>query len=839
MNKLVIVDGNSLANRAFYALPFLTNSKVQPSGAIYGFANLVTKIITDYRPDGIVVAFDHARKTFRTEIYPDYKGTRKPTPIELTSQFPEIKKMLSLMKIKVIEQDGIEADDIIGTIAKNSNCDKIIVSGDRDLLQLISKDTEVWLTMKGVTELLKVNESNLVENFEVINPSQIVELKALMGDKSDNIPGVSGIGEKTALKLLKEFGSLDGVYANLDKITGKNKEKLENDKKWAYLSKELATIKTDCEIDFDLNDTGYDFPYSQETYNYFNDWNFNTLLKRKDLFNADIAFEVLDENVEILKLNTVEDVKKMKAEIGNEFAYNLDKFEFCTSPNKIYRVEPIISMFNIAISLEEVLEELKDVFEDESILKITDFAKRDMHKLGKLGISLKNFYDITLAGYVLYTGITSDKVSKITTNLYFSKRKLFDKNMEEFGSRDLFYNCELPLVEVLCSMEKLGFKIDKQELNKIDIDFSNELSTTTREIHELAGEEFNINSPKAVANILFGKLGLIAQNNKKQSTSVEILQEIAYQHPIVEKIIKYRKFQKFKTSYVEVYKKLCEDDSNIIHTQFNQSLTNTGRLSSSDPNLQNIPTRDEEGKVLRKIFISKFEDGQLVSADYNQIELRLLADMSSEEKLIETYKNGGDIHQTTASQIFSVPLEEVSSSQRRSAKAVNFGVIYGISDYGLAQGLRIPQFKAKEYIENYFKTYPKVKSFNEECVDFAHKNGYVKTKYGRVRHIPEINSSNHNIKGFAERVAMNMPLQGTASDIIKFAMIEVYKRMNEEKLKSELILQIHDELIVDVFPGEIDIVSKILKETMENIVSLQVPLVVNVGIGKNLYECKN
>ena len=839
MSKLVIVDGNSLANRAFYALPFLTNSKVQPSGAIYGFANLLTKIITDYRPDGIVVAFDHARKTFRTELYPEYKGTRKPTPVELISQFPEIKKMLSIMNIKVIEQEGIEADDIIGTIAKNSNCDKIIVTGDKDLLQLISKDTEVWLTMKGVTEVLKVNESNLLENFEVIRPSQIIELKSLMGDKSDNIPGVTGIGEKTALKLLKEFDSLDGVYANLDKIVGKTKERLENDKKWAYLSKELATIKTDCEIEFDLNETSYDYPYSQETYNYFNEWNFNTLLKRKELFNAEIAFEVLDENVEILKINTLDDVKKMKEEIDGEFAYNLDKFEFCTSQNKIYRVEPIITMFSAAISLEEVLQELKDVFENEKILKLTDFAKRDMHKLGKLGIKLNNFYDITLAGYVLYTGITSDKVSKITTNLYFAKRRLFDKNMEEFGSKDLYYKCELPLVEVLYSMEKLGFKIDKQELNKIDAEFSNELSETTGAIYELAGEEFNINSPRAVANILFNKLGLKAQNNRKQSTSVEILNEIAHLHPIVNKVIKYRKFQKFKTSYVEVYKKLCENDSDIIHTQFNQSLTNTGRLSSSDPNLQNIPTRDEDGKVLRKIFISKFDGGSLLSADYNQIELRLLADMSNEEKLIETYNQGGDIHRATASQIFEVPLEEVTSAQRGSAKAVNFGVIYGISDYGLAQGLGIPQFKAKEYIENYFKRYPQIKAFNEDCVDFAHKKGYVRTKYGRIRHIPEINSSNHNMRNFAERVAMNMPLQGTASDIIKFAMIEVYKRMNEASLKSELILQIHDELIVDVFPGEMERVSKILQDTMESIVSLQVPLVVNIGTGKNLYECKN
>ncbi len=838
MSKLVIVDGNSLANRAFYALPFLTNSKVEPSGAVYGFANLLSKIIVDYRPDGIVVAFDHARKNFRTDLYAEYKGTRRPTPPELLSQFPEIKKMLGLMNIKVIEKEGIEADDIIGTIAKNSNCDKIILSGDRDLLQLISKDTEVWLTIKGVTEILKVNETNLNEHFGIENPSQVVDLKALMGDQSDNIPGVKGIGEKTALKLLADFKTLDGVYENIEKIKGKNKEKLENDKKMAYLSKVLATIKTDCEFEFDLNETNYDFPFSQVTYDYFSEWNFNTLMKRKELFKEAVAFEVLDENIEKKILKSINDVREMKSQIKGEFAYSLDRLEFCVNSNLMYMVEPIITMFNPTVSLEEVLEELKEVFEDEKVLKITDFAKRDLHKLGKLGINLTNYYDLTLAGYVLYTGVTSDKVSKIPTNLYFSKRKLFDKNMEDFGSKDLYYKCELPLVKVLYSMEKLGFKIDKVQLNKIDIEFSNELNTTTREIYELAGEEFNVNAPRSVAYILFEKLGLKAQNNKKQSTSVEILTEILDQHPIVEKIIKYRKFQKFKASYIEVYKKLVENSSDIIHTQFNQTLTNTGRLSSSDPNLQNIPTRGEEGRVLRKIFVSKFEGGSLMSADYNQIELRLLADAANETTLIEAYKSNKDIHSVTASQIFEVPLEEVSREQRGSAKAVNFGVIYGISDYGLSQGLHIPQTQAKMYIENYFKQYPKIKTYNEECVNFAHKNGYVKTKYGRIRHIPEINSTNYNLRTFAERVAMNMPLQGTASDIIKYAMIEVYDKLQKAKLKSELILQIHDELIVDVFPGEVEQVAEILKNTMENIVTLNVPLVVNIGKGKNLYECK-
>ena len=839
MTKLVIVDGNSLANRAFYALPFLTNSKVEPSGAIYGFANLLSKIIVDYRPDGIVVAFDHGRKTFRTELYAEYKGTRKPTPPELLSQFPVIKKMLEIMNIMVIEQEGIEADDIIGTVAKTSNCEKVILSGDRDLLQLIAPDTEVWLTIKGVTEVLKVNENNILEHFGVEKPCQIIDLKALMGDSSDNIPGVKGIGEKTAQKLLKDYGSLDNIYNNLNSIVGKNQEKLSEGKTMAYLSKELATIKTNCDIPFDLNKTNYDFPFTQPTYDFFNKWNFNSLIKRKDLFEEQTQFESFDENLVKLKISTLDDVKMLKAEIKDEFAYSLDRMEFCANRDLMFYVEPTIDMFTENVSVEDIILELKDVFEDENILKITDAAKSNLHIFDKLGVSFKNYYDLTLAGYVLYTGVTSDKVSKIPTNQYFVKRKLFDKNMEEFETKQLYYECELPLIEVLFKMEKNGFKLDKEQLDKIDIDFSAELERATQEIYQLAGEIFNINSPRSVAHILFEKLGLKAFNNKKQSTSIEILTEIAWQHPIVDKIIKYRKYQKFKTSYVEVYKKLCETYGNIIHTQFNQTLTNTGRLSSSEPNLQNIPTRDEEGKVLRKIFISKFNGGELISADYNQIELRLLADMSKEERLVESYKNGGDIHALTASQIFDVPLSEVSTAQRHNAKAVNFGVIYGISEYGLAQNLHIPQSKAKEYIESYFIRYPLVKQFNEDCVSFARKNGYVRTKFGRIRHIPEINAANYNLRSFAERVAMNMPLQGTASDIIKFAMIEVYNKIKQHDLKSELILQIHDELIVDVYPGEIDKVKDILSRTMENIVSLEVPLVVNIGTGNNLYECKD
>lgn len=839
MGKLVIVDGNSLANRAYYALPFLTNSKAQPSGAIYGFANILIKIITDYSPDGIVVAFDHARKTFRTEMYAEYKGTRKPTPPELISQFPLIKDMLSLMNINVIEQNGIEADDIIGTISKNSNCDKIILSGDRDLLQLIDENTEVWLTIKGVTEILKVNEQNLEEHFEIEKPCQIIDLKALMGDSSDNIPGVKGIGEKIAKKLIKEHGSLDEIYATVESNTKNLAEKLTEGKTMAYLSKELATIKVDCDFPFDLNKTSYTFPFSQEIYEFFDKWNFNSITKRKDIFEDSI--ELADNNANLVKtkIQTLDDVKKLKSEIKNEFAYSLEKLEFSVNKDLIYYVEPTIDMFNDNVDFDDVLLELKDVFEDKNILKLTNSAKSDLYVFDKLGITLTNYFDLTIANYLMYTGLTMEKSSKLSINQYFSKKTQYETNMKEMGVDKLFYDCELPLVEVLFDMEKCGFKIDKQMLDEIDASFSSELQEVTKEIHELAGEEFNINSPKMVARILFEKLELKSFNNKKQSTSNEILQDIAWQHPIVEKIMKYRKYQKFKTSYIEVYKKICDMRGNIVHTQFNQTLTNTGRLSSSEPNLQNIPTRDEDGKILRKIFVSKFDNGELVSADYNQIELRLLADMSEEEKLIQSYEEGGDIHTYTASQIFGIPMNQVTSLQRRTAKAVNFGIIYGISEYGLSQTLHVAYDESKNYIKSYFEKYPKVKEFNESNIAFAKKNGYIKTKFGRIRHIPEINASSYNLRTFAERVAMNMPLQGTASDIIKFAMIEVYQTMQKSKLKSQLILQIHDELIVDVYPGELESVKKILKESMENIAKLNVPLVVNMNSGKNLFECKD
>lgn len=830
--RTLLIDGNSLANRAFYALPFLTSPKGKPSGAIFGFVNILVKIISEERPDGILVAFDHARQTFRNSLFEGYKATRKQTPPELIAQFPEIKKVLNLMNITVVEQEGVEADDILGTASKTVSGKKIILSGDRDLLQLIGADTEVWLTMKGVSVVNKIDERALKSQFN-LKPSQVIDLKALMGDASDNIPGVSGVGEKTAQKLINEYGSLDGVYANINKISGKLKEKLENDKDMAYLSYKLATIKTDCQLDVNFENLSYDFPFSAQVQNFFKDYAFGSLLKRNDLFGDGF---IVEDKTRVL-LDSIEKIDAFIASIKDKLAYNLEKMEFSTNTGKIYYLSPTFDMFMANISLGDLILKLKPIFESSAVTKLTMSAKSDMHKLSELSVKLTNFFDLKLASYLLHTGEASYALSD-SCDEWFHLKEIFVSDLQKAQLENLYYNLELPLAEVLFGMERDGFKIDEAGLDVLDKEFSEKLALLTQEIFAEAGEEFNINSPKQVAGILFDKLGLVAYANKKRSTGIDVLEELKYSHPIVEKIIQYRKYQKLKSTYIDVYKRICAEKGSIIHTSFHQALTNTGRISSSDPNLQNIPTNDDEGKVLRRIFISKFEGGSLVSADYNQIELRLLADMSGEEKLIEIYQRGEDIHTATACQIFNVPPEQVSPRMRREAKAVNFGIIYGISDYGLSQNIKVSRKSAKDYIDSYFARYPKVKEFSENNIAFAKENGYIKTKYGRIRRIPELKSSNFNLRTFGERVAMNMPLQGTASDIIKMSMLKVEKLLKQENLKSQLILQIHDELVLDVFPGEEEKVTLILHEAMENWIKLKVPLPISLNFGKNLLECK-
>lgn len=833
MEKFLIIDGNSIANRAFYALPFLSNHKGEPSGAVYGFANILIKMINDHKPTYIAVAFDHARKTFRNEIYAEYKMQRKQTPQELIDQFPIIKEMLKCMKITVLEQEGIEADDIIGTLTKTENVEKIVLSGDKDLLQLIDDNTTVWLTKKGVSELDKVDENRLNEIFG-IKPFQIIELKALMGDASDNIPGVKGIGEKTALNLLTEYTDVENVYKNIDKISGKLNEKLVSDKEMAFVSKKLATIKRDCSLKYKLEDCKLEFPFKEDVFEFFKNYDFTSLVKNEKLFDLEKKPEKNDtkERIEITNKN-IEEIVNFN---GKDFCYDLENLEFLVG-NKIYFLSKNFDMFDSNLSIDELVKYLKNVFENENILKITKFSKKDMHFLAKYNIKLNNYFDLLVAEYVVNAGLKDKSFEQIAVEDFEKTMEELDKKIKEKNLDFVFDKIEKPLTEILFNMEENGFKINQEKLESIDQEFIEKIGKLTKEIYLQAGEEFNINSPKQVANILFDKLQIKSYNNKKQSTSATKLDELRF-IPIVDNILTYRKYNKIKTTYVDVYKKLIQENGDIIHTTFNQTLTSTGRLSSSEPNLQNIPTRDDVGKGLRKIFESKFNGGEIISADYNQIELRLLADMSGEKKLIDAYKNGEDIHTMTASQIFGVETDEVSDIQRREAKSVNFGIIYGISDFGLSQNIKTTRAKAKDYINSYFNRYPTVKEFMDKNVESAKEKGYAVTKFGRIRIIPEINSSKYVTRQFGERVAMNMPLQGTASDIIKIAMIRVYNAIKKLNLKSQLILQIHDELIIDVYPGENKKIIEILKNEMENATKLAVPLIISVGEGKNLYECK-
>lgn len=829
MDKILIIDGNSLANRAFYALPFLSNRDGQPTGAVFGFANILIKIISELKPDKIAVAFDHARKTFRNEIYSDYKAQRKETPKELLSQFPLIKQMLKAMNICTIEVEGIEADDIIGTLSRKLDGEKYLLSGDRDLLQLINENTVVWLTKKGVSVVEKVDKNRLKELFN-LSPEQIVDLKALMGDSSDNIPGVSGVGEKTALGLLEQFDNLENVYQNLDKIKGKLKEKLEQDSEKAFMSKKLATIKCDCEFEYSSDKLSFTLPFSSECYNLFKKWDFSSLLK-PELFGENQTL-TQEKKMERVVLDDVT-LEKMSKISEGEFIYNLQKLEFIYE-GKLYFLEQNYQMFDSGLSFEDIALKLKNVFENEKVLKITPSAKEDMHALDRFGIKLSDYSDAMIANYVVNVGGNMPK--SIETEELFSSLKAYLDKMDA-GLRFVFNQIELPLCKILFEMEKEGFKINDEKLEELDQYFSLKLQQLRDEIYNEAGEEFNINSTQQTANVLFDNLGIKSYNNKKRSTAKNVLEELSY-IPVVAHILEHRKLAKIKNTYIDVYKQICHNNGDIIHTTFNQTLTNTGRLSSSEPNLQNIPTRDNEGKELRKLFVSKYPNGKIISADYNQIELRLLADMSGEEKLIAAYNQGLDIHTITASEIFHVPLEQVTAMQRQDAKAVNFGIIYGISDYGLSQNIKSTRASAKLYIDSYFEKYPKVKQFMDSNVEFARQHGYALTKFGRRRIIGDINSSKYLVRNFAERVAMNMPLQGTASDIIKIAMIKVSKSLQEQNLKSKLILQIHDELIVDCYPGEENAVEEILKTEMENITDLKVPLKVSIGIGENLYECK-
>lgn len=855
MEKLVIIDGNSLINRAFYALPMLANFEGVVSNAVFGFTNILVKAINEIAPKYICVAFDYSRKTFRNEIYKDYKGTRKETPQELKLQFPILKTILNAMNIKLIEIEGVEADDIIGTLTKKFNVENIIVTGDKDAFQLINKNTKVMFTKKGISETAVYEPSNTKSQYGV-EPNQVTDLKALMGDASDNIPGVRGIGPKSAQSLLDAYNTLDGIYENIEQIKGKMQETLIAEKELAYLSKTLATIKCDVDINVTLNDLTYDFPFGSEVLELFKKYQFNSLIKREELFSSGVVLESAkqQDNAKGIKKVEVKTVKELQPLV--EQVNKTKKLYFAIEETAInlfsegieYECNFNQDLFSVGLDIEEVLKTLAPILEDKTITKSVYDYKQMLHSLKKYGISLRGVnFDVLIARYLINNNAKANiKLKDIFIEHNLSEKfcaynimkltEIFSQKLNELELEYLFNEIEMPLAYVLYEMEEQGFKIDLNELANLDTKYSQQILELTEEIYKLAEIEFNINSPKQLADVLFNKLGLTAFNNKKNSTNIDVLNEIISQHAVVAKIIEYRKVTKLYTTYIKAFGELVNKETHKIHTIFNQTLTSTGRLSSIEPNLQNIPVRSEEGKMFRKIFIPSFSDGYILSADYSQIELRLLASFSEDPKLIEAFNNGEDIHTKTASEIFGVPLIDVTPLMRRDAKAINFGIIYGISDYGLSQNINSTRAKAADYIKKYFEKYPNVKKYMDENIENCKKNGYVKTLFGRIRFILEINSSNFNLRTFGERAAMNMPLQGTASDIIKLAMIIINNELKEKKLKSKLILQIHDELLLDCAKDELEQVKEIVINSMENVVKLPVKLNVNVEVGKNWFE---
>jgi len=856
MEKLVLIDGNSLINRAFYAMPLLTTKIGVPTNAVYGFMNMFFKMLGEIKPKYVAVAFDLKAPTFRHKLYSEYKGTRKPMPDELRPQIPLLKDLLRLMGVTVMEKEGSEADDIIGTVAKHTSIQTIIFTGDKDSFQLVDNETEVHFTKRGITDTDVYNDKNFTEKTGLI-PKQIIELKALMGDASDNIPGISGVGEKTAISLLQSYGDLDGVYANVDNIKGKLQEKVIDGKESAYLSKTLATIDCDCGVDTDVSKMTISLPFSSCVRKRFVELEFKTLYKKDEWFvESEDKDDIPDDQTPVfsqVKTVTVEDLTNIEEKITDKIAITFNETALNFSDGKTEYVIPIRkTLFDEGFMLSEVLRTFTQCFTGKNTLIL--YNKKEIKHF------LKNNADICLSApcedvsIIKYLADFSGKAETFddllleydlprtapASSLYFTYQTLLKKLKSE-EQIDLYYNVELPLSDVLYDMEVAGFKVESDALNQASTKYRAELDLLEKQIRTLTYEEhLNVNSPKQLGDVLFEKLKLAKGKKTKHgySTTAEILESIENTHPVVPLILKYRQLQKIHSTYIEGFKPLIEKNTGLIHTSFNQTVTATGRLSSKEPNLQNIPVRDDEGKEIRKFFVAKSPDRILVGADYSQIELRLLAAFSKSESLINAFCSGKDIHATTASKVFNVPISEVTPQMRSNAKAVNFGIIYGMSEYGLAKTLKIENFEARNFISSYFKEYPEVKSYMDENVAFAKTNGYAKTLLGRKRYIRELSSANYNLRQFGERVAMNMPLQGSSADIIKLAMLGVAKRLKEENLKSELILQVHDELIVDAFISEQSAVEKILVEEMEGAVKLAVPLTVSLGSGKTWFEAK-
>ena len=881
MNKLLLIDGNSIINRAFYGImgsKMLMTEDGTYTNAVYGFLSILFKELDDIKPEYLVVAFDLKAPTHRHKMYDKYKANRHGMPEELAMQMPILKETLKAMNVCIIEKEGYEADDILGTLAKWGQKEELevtVLTGDRDSFQLIDKNIKVRIprTKMGKTETEDYTVGKIEEEYG-LEPLDLIEVKGLMGDTSDNIPGVPGVGEKTALNLIKQYKSIDEVYNHIDEQKGKLKEKLSENKDLAYLSRTLGTIDINAPIEKDLGAFQVEEWNKPEVLEIFKKLKFNRFIDRFALQENIGATSFSDSqiNTEIEHEKIVDKTKLV--ELKQEIQENKVIYYYLTEEKFIIYSPKTNKCFSI-----ENIQDFKDIFEDKNILKCSYKQKEEFIILWNKGIEAKNLmFDIAIAGYILNSNINkytieylaneyinfdiaeylsnteetgieqitlfdnAEKPKEDKTYIYaYAIYKLYNvltQKMEEAGSIDLFNKIEMPLTEVLASMQYEGIYIDKQELLDFGKELQEKIDILTQEIYELTGEEFNINSTKQLGEILFEKLKLTAKKKTKTgySTDVDVLEKIKYEHPVIEKILEYRQLQKLNSTYVEGLIPYI-DETGRIHSKFHQTVTTTGRISSTDPNLQNIPTRMELGRKLRKVF--KPEQGYIfVDADYSQIELRVLAHISEDKNMIEAFCNNEDIHAQAASKVFNIPLEEVTKEERTKAKAVNFGIVYGISEFGLGEQLGVSRKKAKEYIEQYLDKYSGIKEFMINIVEETKEKGYVETLYHRRRYVPELKSNNYMVRQFGGRVAMNTPIQGTAADIMKIAMINVYNKLKENNLKSKLIVQVHDEILVETLESEKEQVKQIVKEEMENVIKLKVPLLAEVEEGYNWYEAK-
>jgi len=871
MDKFLIIDGNSIINRAFYGVRLLTNKHGVYTNGIYGFLNILFKTLDEINPKYVAVAFDLKAPTFRHKMYDGYKAQRKPMPDELRMQMPILKEILMAMNIKIYEKEGYEADDIIGTvgnICSKNNTECLILTGDKDDLQLASKTTKIHLIItKGQnTETTVYDDEKVFERYGV-SPLQFIDVKGLMGDASDNIPGVKGIGEKTATSLIAQYGSIEGVYEHIDEIKGATNKKLTDDKDMAYLSKELATINTEVPIDINFDDALLKEYNNKELEKLFVNLEFNTFLKR-----LNIETEKEEIKLDIIKQSDA------KIDITDKFIYKIYQNEgeiYALS----YKAKNSINYIICDMFLSgNIYEELKKVFEDENILKISSDIKNDIVFLNKFGIDYSdNYFDTSVAGYVLNPSRNGYEINKlahefldmeiddINSHLGSGKSKKqisaieeetlkniisadvyaieklyeYEKNeIKKLNQSFLLYDIELPLIKVLSSMEIEGIKVDKEKLIEYGKLLSDKIENLEKSIYELSGEEFNISSPKQLGVILFEKLNLpvVKKTKTGYSTDIDVLEKLKGYHEVIENIIEYRSVTKLKSTYADGLLAVINPSDNKIHSSFNQTVTVTGRIGSTEPNLQNIPIRHELGREFRKMFVASCDDCVLVDADYSQIELRILAHIADDKMMIDAFKEGEDIHTSTASNLFGISKDEMTPLYRSRAKAVNFGIVYGKGAFSLAQDLSISQKEAKSYIDGYFEKYSNIKKYMTDIVEYGKNEGYVETLFGRRRYLPELKASNFIQRSAGERMAFNTPIQGSAADIIKIAMVKVYRALKENNLKSKLILQVHDELIIEAKKDEVEKVKELLVKCMESAADLSVPLTVDANVGSTWYE---